>query len=301
MKYTVVFCLCITGSVAASGQISVSELQRVGAKKTAALDSSGWKKTGLVAFTLNQSARSDWAAGGETFQVGMNMVYNQALHHRKGQYSFDGYFDMELGYVRAASYSEFRKTNDRLDLTIEIEHDLGKGHWNYGVLFNLNTQLFNGYNYNTPAKARISGFLSPGKFLLAPGFDFKDYDKHHYFSLFLSPLTLRWVTNISGSFYLQDKFGVDSASRVVNEYGAYISAHYNGKFSPRLNYIGRLDLFSNYRSHPERVDLLMNNLLTYNLEKRFALSLILDILYDHDIRKAVQLQEIFGIGLRFQL
>jgi hypothetical protein len=301
MKYAGIVFLGITLSLAVRGQISVSELQRVGALKTAALDSNGWKKTGLFALTLNQSARSDWAAGGETFQIGLNMVYNQAIHQRKGPYTFDGYFDMELGFVRAASYNEFRKTNDRLDVTLEIEHDLGKGHWNYGVLFNLNTQMFNGYNYNTPDKEKISGFLSPGKFLLAPGFDFKDYDKHHYFSLFLSPLTFRWVTKISGSFYQQDKFGVDSASKVVNEYGTYVSVHYNGRFSSKLNYIGRLDLFSNFRNHPERIDVLMNNLLTYNLEKRFALSLILDILYDHDIRKAVQLQEIFGIGLRFGL
>jgi hypothetical protein len=301
MRFCLIFFACLILSLVSGAQISVSELQRVGAQKTVALDSNGWKKTGLVALTLNQSARSDWAAGGETFQVGINLVYNQAIHQRKGLYTLDGYFDMELGFVRAASYNEFRKTNDRLDVTLEIEHDLGKGHWNYGFLFNLNTQLFNGYNYNTPDKEKISGFLTPGKFLLAPGFDFKDYDKHHYFSLFLSPLTLRWVTKISGTFYRQDKFGVDSASKVVNEYGPYVSVHYNGRFSPKLNYIGRLDLFSNFRSHPERVDVLMNNLLTYNLEKRFTLSLILDILYDHDIRKAVQLQEIFGIGLRFGL
>jgi hypothetical protein len=114
-------------------------------------------------------------------------------------------------------------------------------------------------------------------------------------------LTFRWVTKISGSFYEQNKFGVDSATKVVNEYGTYVSVHYNGRFSSKLNYIGRLDLFSNFRNHPERIDVLMNNILTYNLEKRFALSLILDILYDHDIRKAVQLQEILGIGLRFGL
>ncbi len=301
MKCCLLLLIGLSVGLYAGAQISVSELQRVGAQKTAALDSNGWKKTGLLAFTLSQSARSDWAAGGETFQIGLNMVYNQAIHQRKGPYTFDGYFDMELGFVRAASYKEFRKTNDRLDVTLEIEHDLGRGHWNYGLLFNVNTQLFNGYNYNTPDKEKISGFLSPGKFLLAPGFDYKDYDKQHYFSIFMSPVTFRWVTKISGSFFREDKFGVDSMSRVVTEWGNYLSVHYNGRFGSRLNYIGRLDLFSNYRNHPERIDILNTNLLTYTIEKRFALSFILDILYDHDIRKAVQLQEIFGIGLRFGL
>jgi hypothetical protein len=206
-----------------------------------------------------------------------------------------------MGFVRAASYNEFRKTNDRLDLTLEFEHDLGKGHWNYGVLFNLNTQMFNGYNYNTPDKEKVSGFFSPGKLLLAPGMDYKDYNKDHYFSMFLSPLTYRWVTKISSGFFGEDKFGVDSAYKVVTEYGAYLSFHYNKRFSDKVRYIGRLDLFSNYREHPERVDVLMNNLLTVNLGKLFAFSFIMDILYDHDIRQRVQLQEIFGIGFRLTL
>jgi len=301
MKKVLLLCLLSLGMGSIRGQISVSELQRVGAQKKAALDSNGWKKTGLVVLNISQSARSEWSGGGETFQIGMNFVYNQAVHRRKGPYTFDGYFDLELGFVRAASYNEFRKTNDRLDMTLEFEHDLGKGHWNYGFLFNLNTQMFNGYNYNTPDKEKISGFFSPGKLLLAPGFDYKDYNKDHYFSVFMSPLTYRWVTKISSSFYNQDKFGVDSSYKVVTEYGAYVSVHYNKRFSDKTNYIGRLDLFSNYHNHPERIDLLMNNLLTVNLGRRFALSFILDILYDHDIRQRVQLQEIFGIGLRFQL
>ena len=291
-------CFCV---LAVRAQISVAELKRVGAQKTASLDSNGWKKSGLIVFSLNQSARSEWSGGGETFQVGLNFVYNQAIHHRRGPYTFDGYFDVELGFVRAASYNEFRKTNDRLDFTLEFEHDLGKGHWNYGFLFNLNTQMFNGYNYNSPDKEKISGFLSPGKFLMAPGFDYKDYNKDHYFSVFMSPHTYRWVTKISGSFYDQDKFGVDSAYKVVTEYGPYVSVHFNKRFSKKLNYIGRLDLFSNFRHDPQNIDLLNNNLFTYNLEKKFSLSFILDILYDHDIRQRMQLQEIFGIGLRFPL
>lgn len=301
MKSVLVPVCFLLGVFVARSQISVSELKRVGAQKTAALDSNGWKKTGLIVFTLNQSARSEWSGGGETFQLGISFVYNQAVHHRKGPYTFDGYFDMELGFARAASYKEFRKTNDRLDMTLEFEHDLGKGHWNYGILFNLNTQMLNGYNYNTPDKEKISAFLSPGKFILSPGFDYKDYNKDHYFSMFMSPFTYRWVTKISESFYGQGKFGVDSASKVTTAYGAYLSIHYNKRFTSKLNYIGRLDLFSNFRFQPKNVDLLNNNLLTYNLEKKFALSFILDMVYDHDIRQRLQLQQIFGIGLRYAL
>jgi hypothetical protein len=62
MKCCLLLLIGLSVSLHAGAQISVSELQRVGAQKTAALDSNGWKKTGLLAFTLSQSARSDWAA-----------------------------------------------------------------------------------------------------------------------------------------------------------------------------------------------------------------------------------------------
>jgi hypothetical protein len=301
MKVLYFFIVILFSLSTVCAQISVTELKRVGAKKTGSLDSNGWKKTGLLLLNINQSARSDWSAGGEDFMIGLNFVLNQAVHHRKGKYTFDGYFDLELGIVEASSFKEFRKTNDRCDLTVEFEHTLDSKHWYYGVLGNINTQFFNGYDYSVPTKDRISAFLSPGKFLLSPGFDFKDYNKDHYFSVFASPVTFRWVTKRAEEFYYDSKFGVDSANKTVTAIGAYLTVHYNKRISKLTNYIGRLDLFSNYKDKPQNVDFLMNNLLTYNIEKRFALSIILDIIYDHDIVQRIQIQEIFGIGFRVNL
>jgi hypothetical protein len=45
----------------------------------------------------------------------------------------------------------------------------------------------------------------------------------------------------------------------------------------------------------------MNNLLTYHIDKKFALGILLNLIYDEDIKKRLQIQEIFGIGLRFAL
>ena len=293
----------ITAMVAlySNAQTIVNDLKRVGAKKVSSLDSNGWKHAGIFTLNINQAALSDWSSGGENFLIGINGILNKSIHHRYGKYTLDSYFDIELGLVEASSFKKFRKTNDRCDITAEFEHTLGKKHFNYGMLFNFNSQLFVGHNYTLPNHDKISGFLSPGKFLLSAGIDYKNHTDASYFSFFISPATIRWVTKIDPYFFRSNKFGIDSARKVNTEIGAYLSLHFNTSFSKTVKYIGRFDIFSNYKRNPQNIDVLMNNLLTFAISKNFAGSVLFDIIYDDDIKQRIQIQEILGIGLKFNL
>ena len=102
-------------------------------------------------------------------------------------------------------------------------------------------------------------------------------------------------------FFLSKNFGIDSADKVNTEIGAYLSIHYNTQFTKTVKLISRLDLFSNYKRKPGNVDVLFNNLLTFNISKNFAGSILLDIIYDDDIKRRTQVQEILGIGVKFNL
>ncbi|HET9747521.1 MAG TPA: DUF3078 domain-containing protein, partial [Chitinophagaceae bacterium] len=277
------------------------ELQKISVRKMKSLDSAGWEKTGFFIFNVNQGALSDWSSGGERFLIGINGILNYSLHHQKGKYSKDTYIDIELGAVEASSFRKFRKTTDRFDLTMELDHTTRHKNLYYGLLFNLNTQLLGGHNYAIAEHNKISAFLSPGKFLLAPGIDFKMHKPDSYFSFFISPVTARWVTKIDDDFYGQYKFGVDSAQKVNTEFGAYMTTHFNIAISKTTRYIGRLDLFSNYLRKPGNVDVLMNNLFTVNISNVFAVNILLDMLYDDNIKRRIQLQEIFGLGLKLKL
>ena len=276
--------------------------KRIGAKKVASIDSNGWKATGMFILNINQSAQSDWGSGGENFMFGVNGILNKAIHHRNNKYTFDLYSDIELGFVEATSFKKIRKTSDRIDVTGEIEHSIGtKGHYNYALLANLNTQLFAGHNYYVGNYPKISSFLSPGKLLLSFGIDYKNITEKSYFSLFISPTTIRWVTKVDDEFYNMKKFGVDSSDKVNTEIGAYFSAHFNAKLSKTTNLISRLDLFSNYKRKPGNIDVLFNNVLSVNINKIFAATFLFDILYDHDFKTRTQIQEITGLGLRLKL
>jgi hypothetical protein len=293
-----IFFCCFIISIAAQG---IYDLQKKNSRELKGLDSAGWEHTGFFIFNVNQAALSNWSSGGERFLIGINGILNYSSHHRKGKYTKDSYLDLELGVVEAASFRKFRKTTDRCDITLEMEHSIDSSKFNYGILFNFNSQIFGGHNYAIAGNNKISSFLSPGKILFAPGIDFKNQNAGHYFSLFLSPATFRFVTKLDDQFYNQSKFGVDSADQINTEIGAYLSSHYNLKLSKTANYISRLDLFSNYKRKPGNIDVLMNNLLTVNISKVFAANILVDLLYDDDVKGRAQVQEIFGIGLKLNL
>jgi hypothetical protein len=293
------FSLLVSGSTA---QVVVTELKKLGNKKKLVLDTTGWKKTGVFILNVNQSMRSGTNNGGENFLLGINSILNKSVHHKKGKYTFDSYLDLELGLVYASSYKKFRKTTDRFDLTVELDHKIGNNkHFTYGFLGNINTQLFPGYNYVSDFHFKVSNILSPGKALISFGLDYKDVKKTSYLSLFITPATVRWVTKVDREFYRSYKFGVDSFHKVYTEIGAYLTVHYNKQFSEKVNLVSRLDLFSNYKRDPNHVDVFSNNILSLMFSRRFSCTFVVDLLYDHDVSTKLQLQQQSGIGLRLKL
>jgi hypothetical protein len=276
---------------------TVKQMQDAGAKAVKSPDSNGWKKSGTLIVGLNQGALSNWVAGGEQNVFGVNGIFNYAINYKHDKSIWDNYFDIALGFQNASSFKKFRKIDDRIDITSKYGRGLTRK-WYYGILLNFNSQALPGYDYSSDPPSKISSFLTPGKILLSPGFEFRPDDK---FSLFMSPVTVRWVLKSDEDFYNVPKFGVDSAKKVNTEVGAFLTAKYKIAFTKWATYTGRFDLFSNYRRNPQNVDLLMNNLLTMNFTKNFATNLSVDLLYDDDVLKKLQLKEILGIGLTMKL
>ena len=286
-------------SMPANAQDVVQEMKKINSNKKNALDSFGWKRVGIYSLSLHQTALSDWPSGGENFIIGIMNLFNYSIHHRFGKYAFDAYADVELGFVEASSFKQFRKTNDRCDLTLEFEHQMGKKYF-YGFLTNFNSQILAGFDYKNGHK-KISNFLTPGKIILSPGIDRKYKSASTYFSAFISPLTVRWVLKTDRDFYFESKFGVDSAHNTYTELGPYVSVHVNHNFSKTISYTGRLDLFSNYKRKVLNVDVLFNTLFAIRISKKFSSTFLLDIVYDNDIKSRPQVFQNFGLGLKINL
>lgn len=290
------FTLATTAALQAQDAV-VRGFQAIVNREMKSAEKDGWTRAGTLVLNVNQASLQNWAAGGEQNTLGVNGIFNYGLNFRSGKNTWDNYFDVALGFQNATSFGRFRKTDDRIDISTKYGRQISKN-WYASFLVNFNTQALEGFEYSDTASIKISNFLSPGRLLMSPGFDYKP-DKH--FTLFISPATVRWIFKADRDFLRVTKFGVDSSKRVNYETGAFLTAKYNKPINKWATYAGRLDLFSNYRRNPGNVDVFFTNLLTLKFNKWLGTTVSVDMIYDDDVLKKIQLKEILGLGLTLKL
>jgi hypothetical protein len=313
MKKVLFFVFLVTtiNFLAAQDQ-SVQDLKNA-ASKTIAKDPNDtipkiWKKGGLFNANFGQTSLSNWAGGGDKLQINVNGFLNLYAFYAKDRTAWDNSLDLALGFIKSTSLGD-RKSDDRIDFISKYGYKLSPtSKWYASALFNFRTQMAPGFNYPTATTSnKISQFLSPAYVLLSAGLDYKP---NKNFSLFLSPLTSRWViVNAKGlnPGFPTSKggvYGVPVGKGVRNEIGAFLSANYMNEIVKNVVYKGKLDMFSNYKSNPQNIDVFMTNLLSANIFKGISFNLGLDMIYDDDVRvlgkdlksRRTQFRQSIGIG-----
>ena len=74
-----------------------------------------WKQGGLYNLNVAQSSLSNWAAGGDNFNMTINSYFNYFALYKKERQNWDNNIDVNLGFVQSTSQGG-RKNDDRLDL-----------------------------------------------------------------------------------------------------------------------------------------------------------------------------------------
>lgn len=259
-----------------------------------------WKKGGLYSINVSQGSLNNWAAGGDEFSLSVNSVLSLYAFYKKGKDSWDNTLDFNIGYVRTSSLGS-RKNDDRLDLLSKYGYALNPK-LNLAGLFNFRSQFFKGYTYPDNVKTFASDFLSPAYILLSVGLDYKPDPA---LSIFVSPISSRWIIVMDDTLSAKGQYGVDSNKHTKNEIGAFASINYMKELNKNITYKGRLDLFSNYKSKPGNIDLFMSNVLSAKISNVLSATWSLDLIYDDDVRlfgengrsAALQLKSLVGLGL----
>ena len=154
-----------------------------------------WKQGGLYNFNLSQSSLSNWAAGGDNFNMSLNTYFNYYFFFKKANQNLDNNIDVNLGFIQSTSLGG-RKNDDRLDFLSKYGYQIDtSGMWFISGLFNLRSQFFDGFSFSGTNSTLTSSFLAPAYIILSAGLDFKPTP---HFSIFISPL--RYVAVIVWSF-----------------------------------------------------------------------------------------------------
>jgi hypothetical protein len=308
MKKMLILCIAAMPLFTQAQDGTVKDLQGA-AGKTIAKDPNDttkktWKNGGLFNLNFGQTSLNNWAAGGDKLQLNVNGFLNLFAFYAKDRNAWDNSLDLALGYVKTTSLGT-RKSDDRIDLLSKYGYKLSPaGKWYAGALFNFRTQFAPGFNYPTATTSvKNSQFLSPAYVLLSLGLDYKPNSN---FSVFISPITSRWVI-VNTEFIPGQKggfYGVPVGKTVNNEIGAFLTANYLKEIVKNVTYKAKLDLFSNYKRNPKNVDVFMTNLLSANIFKGISANIGVDLIYDDDTRifgstgkgARTQFRQYFGVG-----
>ena len=241
--------------------------------------------------------------------MSLNGLINLTANYKKDKSAWDNSFDFGYGKLKRMDDNGdpiWVKTDDKINITSKYGYQASKV-WYYSAFFNFKTQFDKGYNYpNTDDK--ISDFMAPAYLLFALGMDYKPNDN---LTVLIAPLTMK--STIVNSTILSDQgaFGVDPGKKLRSEFGSSINAQYKkDEIVKNVNFLTKIDLFSNYLKNPQNVDVNWETLFVLKVNKFISATVAANLVYDDDtdyidkdgnnMGPKVQFKEVIGVGFTYK-
>ena len=253
----------------------------------------GWKHSGLVGIVFGQTSLDKWVAGGEKSTITGSFTLNASANYLKGKWFWNNNLLAQYGMIYATS-TDWQKSADQVNINSVGGRKIS-AKWALAGLLNFNTQFAKGYNY-PDRNNYISDFFAPAYFDAAVGFAYKPSPKY---TVFLSPIAERMTFVLDDSLSNVPSFGVEKGKKINFQTGAYLMGSTNQQISKEFSVISSVFLFTPYSDKFGNFDVVWDLLLNYKLSKYFTASLNTTVRYYEDEIKAVQLKEIFGLGLTY--
>ena len=280
---------------------------------------SNWTNSGTVGLNFAQSSYTNWAAGG---QNALNWLgtFNYKVNYAKDNFKWDNTLNAALGY----SYFNFKqkpvKTDDILEFT-SLAGLKATEQLNYSLEFAFRSQSAYGFDYAADSTQYISKFLAPAYVSLGLGME---WVPNEHFSINFAPITGR-LTIVNDDYLASiGAYGVNEldandttvhakGDKVKFEFGARLAAKMKYTLIQNVDYESKLELFSNYLNHPERIDVDWQNLFVMKVNSWLNCNFGTHLIYDYDIPfydeltgdkiegSKVQFKEVLSVGLMFKL
>jgi hypothetical protein len=251
-----------------------------------------WTKKGNISLLFNQSAYNKEWLGGGTSNIAGNFSLNYDFNYKKGVVVWDNKFIAAYGLTKIKGDDKIAKTDDRLELN-SLWGKKAKGDWYYSLFFNFKTQMDAGLDKDD---LKISHLFSPAYFQFGPGMLWK---KSNNLSVNFSPATAKLILVHDHFTEFGPSFGVLQGDSSRLEFGASVSVNYKFNVMTNVSIENRLNLYSNYLDNPQNVDVDYQMHLVMKINKYLSANVALQTIYDDNSIQAVQVSEVFGIGVNY--
>ena len=280
----------------------------------------GWTHKGNIGINLGQSSYTNWAAGGQNSLTALG-AFNYEIHYLKNKFKWDNTLNLSLGYCVYSFKKKPIKTDDLIEFSSLATFKATK-QLNYGAELAFRSQFAKGFDYAKDSTHYISKFLAPGYLTLGLGIE---WVPNKYFSLYFAPVTGR-ITFVNdqrlaevgaygvepGYFNPNDSTEWIPGKKIRYEFGARAVAKFQYPIAKNIDFNTKLELFSNYLDHPERIDVDWQNMLVLKVNDWLSANLSTHLIYDYDIPfydeagirikgSKVQFKEVLAIGFMVNL
>jgi hypothetical protein len=277
-----------------------------------------WKLGGKVGVNFAQVGFVNWAKGGENSMSGTSFLQLFANRSLDG-WEWENKLDLEYGMLKNQGQNP-KKTEDRIEFNSKIGKKASKK-WFYSAFLNFKTQFNEGFDYEKVDTPRISNFMAPGILTLGIGMDYKPTD---YFSMMISPISSKTIFVMDQELADAGQYGVKKAEfdnlgvkvkdgeQIRQEVGASLTFTFKKDIFTNVNLDTRLDLFSNYLSNPQNIDVDWQTTLTLKVNKFLNAVVKTHLIYDDDTDVSwqkdgivhnspiTQFQQSIAVGLMYQ-
>jgi len=256
-----------------------------------------WSIIGQNTLMLNQSAFSNWVAGGAN-NIGWQAGVNYNMTYEKDKDLWENLIILGYGMNNTQGVGN-RKTQDVINLSTNYGRKLS-GNWYASVGAGLISQFAPGYeDGNNPEASKISNFMSPGYVNVGAGFTYKPSDN---FTMTLRPANARFTFVLDKDLQWAGNYGLkNDGDSMLFQFGFLGTAQYKVKLMENITLQNNASVFSNYLDHPERLVLSYSGILNMKVNKYISTNVTLDLLYDHNQIKKTQLKQTLGIGLAYNI
>tara|TARA_R110000868_G_scaffold12240_1_gene59111 strand:- start:506 stop:1357 length:852 start_codon:yes stop_codon:yes gene_type:complete len=252
-----------------------------------------WTAKGTISLLFNQSSYNKQWLGGGTSNIAGNFGLNYDLNYKKDDVVWDNKFILAYGLSKIKGDEKTAKTDDRLELNSIWGKKSKAPNWYYSAYFNFKSQLDTGLDKND---LRISHFFSPAYFQMGPGMLWK---KNNNVSVNFAPAAAKLILVHRHFTELGPSFGVLQGDTTRFEFGASITAYYKFNLMTNVSIENRLNMYSNYLDQPQNVDIDYQMNVVMKINKYLTANVALQAIYDDNSVKAVQVRELFGLGVNY--
>lgn len=250
----------------------------------------GWGFGGSLGLDLAGTFLGNPRLGAGDNRVGFGGLVNLFANNKQGKYFWNNSGTLQLAAQRIGnktkddgSINPFQKNLDILRLGSRFGYSIMKDKLFAAIDATAESQLLPTYTGNVikgDKKDLLSEFLSPARFAIAPGLDYKPTKN---LSFFLSPASfnLIYVGNDSLAALTGQPLGNEEGKNSRFQLGYSLKAAYTNKyFKDRVAISSKIAWFADYRQSLNG-NVLWQNALDIQIFKGLALGLFGDVFYDH--------------------